>query len=45
MAAPFCSMQSVKPPVEAPISPQTQPVRVMGNVAMAFSSFRPPRLT
>ena len=38
-------MQSVKPPVDAPISIQIQPFRSIGNEASAFSSLSPPRLT
>ena len=43
--APFCSRQSVKPPVEAPESLQTKPVGSTPKSRSAFSSFRPPRLT
>ena len=43
--APFCSIQSVKPPVEAPTSVQTFPSRQTSKLATAFSSFKPPRLT
>src|SRR6202021_1861639 len=38
-------MQSVKPPVEAPISTQARPEREMDQWARARSSLRPPRLT
>src|SRR5271154_2006098 len=38
-------MQSVKPPVEAPMSTQGRPVRLMDQWARARSSLRPPRLT
>src|SRR3981081_1035757 len=38
-------MQSVKPPVEAPISMQGRPVSEMDQWARACSSLRPPRLT
>ena len=38
-------MQSVKPPVEAPTSMLTLPSRETPKLFMAFSSFRPPRLT
>ena len=44
-SAPFCSMQSVKPPVDAPTSMQVFPSSVIGKSCMAFSSFKPPRLT
>ena len=43
--APFCSMQSVNPPVEAPMSMHTMPSKEMEKCVIAFSSFRPPRLT
>ena len=43
--APFCSIQSVKPPVEAPTSMQIFPSRRTPKRSMAFSSFSPPRLT
>ncbi len=45
LAAPCCSMQSVKPPVLAPMSTQASWVRSMDQWARAFSSLRPPRLT
>ncbi len=45
LAAPFCSIQSVKPPVEAPISIQTRPFKASPKLSTAFSSFSPPRLT
>ena len=38
-------MQSVNPPVEAPISMQTFSFSVIGNCCIAFSSLSPPRLT
>ena len=45
LLAPFCSIQSVKPPVDAPTSMHTLSARPTPNRSMAFSSFRPPRLT
>jgi hypothetical protein len=43
--APFCSRQSVKPPVEAPTSIHTRPLMVTGKCCRACTSFSPPRLT
>ena len=40
--APFCSIQSVKPPVEAPISAHILSLRWIGHSSIAFSSFKPP---
>ena len=45
LTAPFCSIQSVKPPVDAPTSMQTFPSRVRSKFFIAFSNFKPPRLT
>ena len=45
LGRPALEAQSVKPPVEAPISIIVLPVKSMGNVSMAFSNFRPPRPT
>mmetsp|Transcript_33214 Transcript_33214/g.81623 ORF Transcript_33214/g.81623 Transcript_33214/m.81623 type:complete len:307 (+) Transcript_33214:570-1490(+) len=44
-AAPFCSMQSVNPPVESPESSATLPSTLMPNSCNAFSSLSPPRHT
>ena len=43
--APFCSIQSVNPPVDAPISIHTFPSRLISKCFIAFSSLSPPRLT
>ena len=43
--APFCNIQSVNPPVDAPISMQTIPSKEISNSFIAFSNFSPPRLT
>ena len=43
--APFCSMQSVNPPVEAPTSMHTFPSSVTPKLFIAFSSLSPPLLT
>src|SRR5277367_4059475 len=43
--APFCSRQSVKPPVELPTSRQIFPEGERAKSVRAPSSFRPPRLT
>ena len=45
LSAPFCSIQSVNPPVDAPISRQIQPRGLMPNSSIAVSSFSPPRPT
>ena len=44
-AAPCCSRQSVKPPVEVPTSMQIAPATVIPNCSKRASSFTPPRLT
>ena len=44
-AAPFCSIQSVNPPVDAPISMHVFPASRIGKTRNAFSSFSPPRET
>ena len=44
-AAPRCSRQSVKPPVEAPTSAQTRPPTSSSKAVNAASSFSPPRET
>ncbi len=41
----FFNMQSVKPPVEAPISMHIFSSKQIENSAIAFSNLRPPRLT
>ena len=41
----FCKAQSVKPPVEDPISTITRSVIVISKYLRAFSSFKPPRET
>ena len=43
--APFCNIQSVKPPLDAPISMQTLSLTLTSKHSIAFSSFKPPRLT
>ena len=45
LEAPCCKAQSVNPPVEAPISTITAFVKSMGYNSIAFSNFKPPRLT
>ena len=45
LTAPFCNIQSVKPPVDEPTSIHTFPSIVTSKFSMAFSSLRPPRLT
>src|SRR5439155_1374592 len=44
-AAPRCSRQSVKPPVEAPTSRQTRPATFIWKASSAWTSFSPPRPT
>ena len=45
LTAPFCSIQSVNPPVEEPTSIHIFPLIVTSKFSIAFSSFSPPRLT
>ena len=44
-AAPRCSRQSVKPPVEAPTSSAMRPSTGTSSASSAFASFTPPRET
>ena len=43
--APFCKAQSVNPPVDAPISSTDLSLKSKSQVFIAFSNFKPPRLT
>ena len=44
-AAPRCSITSVNPPVEAPMSSPVRPVTAIAKVSSACASFTPPRPT
>ena len=43
--APLCKAQSVNPPVDAPISSTNLSLKSKFQVFIAFSNFKPPRLT